>query len=42
MRIAESFGLAREGIDLATRANRAIGAALVPQVQTIPGAPILL
>jgi hypothetical protein len=42
MRIAESFGPVREGIDLATRATRAIGAALVPQGQTIPDSPILL
>ena len=42
MRIADSFGPTREGIDLAIRANRVIGAALVPPIQTIPGAPILL
>ena len=42
VRIAGSFGPAREGIDLATRASRAIGAELVLPVPTIPAGPILL
>jgi len=42
MRIAESFGPAPEGIDLATQATRATGAALVLPAPTSLGGPILL
>jgi hypothetical protein len=42
MRIAESFGPVPEGIDLATQATRATGAALVLLAPTSLGGPILL